>query len=1095
MLSYINQMSFRESGINLITTPNSYDLYCHDFTASNDVNVGDVLTIVNNTDVSKKNTITTDTSGMFLVNGLPIYGPSGGIGPTGMMGDTGSTGPTGATGPLGTGPTGDTGTMGPTGSVGPTGANGLTGTTGSTGSTGSSGSTGSTGPTGAIGPTGPTGTFNTSSVLTISNTTESTSTSTGAFIVAGGVGIAKNIVSKTQQTGLSINPSIIQTSGAWVRIFDAFVRPVNCYFEIILNIQRQIIKIETNLDTSNVFTVEGMASYDWTFMIVKEVASSLLRIYYKYNGYGDAVKVSRNLCPTTNYSDYLLNINLTECGTATNPNDLSGTEGVDWNKVVTKTSADVITAGQYFTGNNTNFSVGRPLILHNATDTTKTTTFTVDTGGDISIDASGNDINLASTDAVRVLNTTDTTSTSTGGLIVSGGVGVGGALQVGGITKILNTTDSTSTSTGAFIVSGGAGISGVLSVGGVIKTLDDKGIYMGSSTSYGGYARYMGADDSVHIGTRVANVDKEQIVIATTSITNNVPTSIVSTSANQLVLAYDASNKIDVHCSNLGDLTINATGNDINLASSDTVRVLNETDASASDNGSFVVTGGASVGKHLYVGGTSDSTSTSTGALIVTGGARIGSQLRVGGATTILAPVANQLVVGYDNTNSTTFTVSSTGDMTIDAYGNDINLASTDAVKVLNTAGSVSTATGALIVSGGLGMAGELHVGDDTYIEGDGQLYITSVYGEQLKLRYNTSNTAYLSVDSAGDLYIITTGGNVRTASKVRITNTTDATSTTTGALIVSGGAVIGNTTRIAGTTASSSTSTGALIVAGCVAVGNTLHMGSSINMATTDNAIYFNTQSGLEYHATDTFILFSNDCDTSIKGKTSVYTENTTNATSTSTGSLIVSGGAGIKNNLYVGNNVYSQNISDWIIWCSGAEYIWSNVNTYQLLNQNSTGYKGSTTISNATLFGQNYNTLHYVLNGTFGVLNTTIKGTLKIELVIDSTPTILIDQEAEYNTTMTSTTLNIDFIIKFVGSGSNFDLRLTGSSSYPDTGTTGVLSFVTKSRPITYAVAGLTKGSTYQINAYHKFNTANSANFVLVSDCHQGLRYNYYV
>jgi hypothetical protein len=83
---------------------------------------------------------------------------------------------------------------------------------------------------------------------------------------------------------------------------------------------------------------------------------------------------------------------------------------------------------------------------------------------------------LLTVNNIRVNGTTASTSTSTGALVVSGGVGVGGGLNVSGATilsstlgvigatSITNTTESTSTSTGALVVSGGVGVGGNLSV-------------------------------------------------------------------------------------------------------------------------------------------------------------------------------------------------------------------------------------------------------------------------------------------------------------------------------------------------------------------------------------------------------------------------------------------------------------------------------------------------------------------------------------------------------------------------------------------------------------------------------------------------------
>jgi len=105
-------------------------------------------------------------------------------------GTTGPTGPAGAASLI-TGPTGPTGIQGISGPTGPTGAASVV-----TGPTGPS----VTGPTGAssmvTGPTGPASNVFTGGTITqaliVSNNTISTSTSSGALVVTGGVGIAGN---------------------------------------------------------------------------------------------------------------------------------------------------------------------------------------------------------------------------------------------------------------------------------------------------------------------------------------------------------------------------------------------------------------------------------------------------------------------------------------------------------------------------------------------------------------------------------------------------------------------------------------------------------------------------------------------------------------------------------------------------------------------------------------------------------------------------------------------------------------------------------------------------------------------------------------
>ena len=83
---------------------------------------------------------------------------------------------------------------------------------------------------------------------------------------------------------------------------------------------------------------------------------------------------------------------------------------------------------------------------------------------------------LNSTGVVSIPSTISSTTTNTGALTVTGGVGIGGTITAGGIVSITNTTAATSTSTGALQVAGGASIAGTLWLGG---DLDVNGtIYM-----------------------------------------------------------------------------------------------------------------------------------------------------------------------------------------------------------------------------------------------------------------------------------------------------------------------------------------------------------------------------------------------------------------------------------------------------------------------------------------------------------------------------------------------------------------------------------------------------------------------------------------
>lgn len=66
----------------------------------------------------------------------------------------------------------------------------------------------------------------------------------------------------------------------------------------------------------------------------------------------------------------------------------------------------------------------------------------------------------------QVVNPTTSTSTTTGALVVTGGVGIAENAYVGGLIRSTDTTASTSTSTGAITVAGGVGVAGNTHIGG-----------------------------------------------------------------------------------------------------------------------------------------------------------------------------------------------------------------------------------------------------------------------------------------------------------------------------------------------------------------------------------------------------------------------------------------------------------------------------------------------------------------------------------------------------------------------------------------------------------------------------------------------------
>ena len=101
-----------------------------------------------------------------------------------------------------------------------------------------------------------------------------------------------------------------------------------------------------------------------------------------------------------------------------------------------------------------------------------------------------NDI-LKVTSTEIITNTTNSSSPSSGALVVSGGVGIGISLNVAGISSFANPANSLSIKTGSVVVGGGVGI--------------EKNLYVGGTFNVAGVATfqnnvYLGDSDTIYLG-------------------------------------------------------------------------------------------------------------------------------------------------------------------------------------------------------------------------------------------------------------------------------------------------------------------------------------------------------------------------------------------------------------------------------------------------------------------------------------------------------------------------------------------------------------------------------------------------------------------
>ena len=312
----------------------------------------------------------------------------------------------------------------------------------------------------------------------------------------------------------------------------------------------------------------------------------------------------------------------------------------------------------------------------------------------------------------------------------------------------------------------------------------------------------------------------------------------------------------------------------------------------------------------MIIQNTRPTTSNSTGALIIDGGLAVKGNTWVSGIFTVDGDfsVGNQTTSGnvinngvvtftqptsFTNTNPSTS--NTTGAIIVTGGAGIQGNVYAGAIRVQNNTPTTSNSTGALIVQGGTAVKGNLWVGGVFTVDGDFQV------GNQ-----NTSGNVYNT-------------GIVTFSQPTYFTNTNPSTSNTTGAVIISGGVgikgnVYAGAIRVQNTTTSVSNSTGALTVAGGVGIAGNLYVGG---VFTVDGDFQVGNQntSGNVYNTGN--VTFTQ------------ITQFTSNAVSTSnsTGAVIVAGGVGIKGNVHTGDIRITGSTSNGITFVDGTKQYTANV------------------------------------------------------------------------------------------------------------------------------------------------------------------------
>jgi hypothetical protein len=435
--------------------------------------------------------------------------------------------------------------------------------------------------------------------------------------------------------------------------------------------------------------------------------------------------------------------------------------------------------------------------------------------------------------------------------------------QIGSI--IVNTaTESTNSQTGSIINAGGLGVVKRANIGGILKTWDTT---QSTDTSTGSLITLGGlgvAKDAYIGGTLNAN-------------TLNMTSTIESTDTNTGSFIVDGGLGV-VKRANIGGI----------------LKTWDTTQSTDTSTGSLITLGGLGVAKDVYIGGslntptlsmtsTTQSTSTSTGALITAGGLGVAKNLNVGGT-----------------------------------------------IKQLDTTQSTSTSTGSLIVSGGLGIAKDVQVSNAvswpsfkiTHNQAGSTDFCTMagltagatlMYFTLKPLTQTVANKGVISADSTGKMTLHTEGS----APIIEIDTTTQSTDTNTGSLRILGGMGIAKNANIGGilksqdTTQATSITSGSLVTAGGLGVAKDAYIGGTcyINSLNNPQLTLQNPAFGETFNVsvgTGGGITFNNagvsDMTLNMATHLKLQIDNTIDSSNISTGSFIDSGGVGIAKKLNIG-------------------------------------------------------------------------------------------------------------------------------------------------------------------------------------------------
>jgi hypothetical protein len=284
--------------------------------------------------------------------------------------------------------------------------------------------------------------------------TQSTNTTTGSLIVSGGAGIsgalniggASRIFSSTASTNTSTG-ALLVAGGVGISGQLSFITASLGFTGVTTNPTMSFIgatsssPITLTVLTDNSLNFEG--SQGSVFSIDSNLSSGEI---FSVSDISGLPIISASAGQTVNINEFG---GYTQIGNGT------------INSSTTSNGSLVVAGGLGMTGNA---NIGGTVRISSGTNSASTTSGSLVVLGGLGI--TGNAFIGGTT---TITTGTNSSSTSSGSLVVLGGLGITGNAFIGGTTTITSGTNSFSTTTGALVVNGGLGITGNANIGGTAR--------------------------------------------------------------------------------------------------------------------------------------------------------------------------------------------------------------------------------------------------------------------------------------------------------------------------------------------------------------------------------------------------------------------------------------------------------------------------------------------------------------------------------------------------------------------------------------------------------------------------------------------------